>query len=68
LELIEKYWDKEWNIDCLAKNPMTDAKARYKKEYMAALRIQEMFLQAKFNPAYAYCRKLHSEFYQSLLS
>lgn len=66
LELIEKYWDKEWNVYCLAKNQMTGAKARYKKEYLAALKIQEMFLQAKYNPDYAYCRRLHSEFYQSL--
>ena len=66
LELIEKYWDKEWNVYCLAKNSMTGAKVQFKKEYLAALKIQEMFLQAKFNPAYAYCRRLHTEFYQSL--
>jgi len=66
LELIEKYWDKEWNVYCLAKNSMTGAKAQFKKEYLAALKIQEMFLQAKFNPAYAYCRRLHREFYQLL--
>lgn len=66
LELIEKYWDKDWNVYCLAKNPMTGAKAQFKKKYLAALKIQEMFLQAKFNPAYAYCRRLHTEFYHSL--
>ena len=66
LELIEKYWDSDWHVYSLAKNPMTAAKARFKKEYLAALKIQEMFLQAKFNPEYAYCRRLHSEFYQSL--
>lgn len=66
LDLIEKYWDKEWNVYCLAKNTMTGAKSQFKKEYLAALKIQEMFLQAKFNPAYAYCRRLHSEFYQLL--
>lgn len=66
LELIEKYWNKEWNIYCLAKNQMTGAKAQFKKEYLAALKIQEAFLRAKFNPAYAYCRKLHSEFYKLL--
>ena len=66
LELIETYWDKEWNVYCLARNPMTGAKAQFKKEYLAALKIQQAFLQAKFNPAYAYCRRLHTEFYQSL--
>ena len=66
LELIETYWDKEWNVYCLAKNPMTGAKAQFKKEYLAALKIQEMFLQAKYNPDYAYCRRLHTEFYQLL--
>ena len=74
LELIEKYLDKDWNVYCLAENSMTGAKAQFKKEYLAALKIQEaaalkiqeMFLQAKFNPAYAYCRRLHREFYQLL--
>ena len=66
LELIEKYWDKDWNVYCLAKNSMTGAKAQFKKEYLAALKIQEMFLQAKYNPDYAYCRRLHTEFYQLL--
>lgn len=67
LEIIEKHWNKDWNVYCLAKNSMTGAKTQFKKEYLAALKIQEAFLRAKFNPAYAYCRRLHTEFYQSLL-
>ena len=67
LEFLEKYWDKDFNLFYLAANPMKVGKLKYKKEYMAALKIQEMFLQAKYNPDYAYCRKLHSEFYQSLI-
>lgn len=67
LDFLEKYWDKPWHLYYLAANMMPAAKAQFKKEYLAALKIQEVYLQAKFNPVYAYCRRLHSEFYQSLL-
>jgi hypothetical protein len=66
LDFLEYYWGRPWNLFYLASNPLTAAKEEFKKEYMAALKIQEMFLQAKYNPAYAYCRRLHSEFYQSV--
>ena len=66
LDFLEKYWVKPWCLYYLAANMMTNAKAQFKKEYLAALKIQDAFLQARYNPTYAYCRRKHIEFYQSL--
>jgi hypothetical protein len=66
LRFLEKYVDKPWNLYYLAANRLTVAKAQFKTEYMAALKIQGVYLQARYNPNYAYCRRMHIEFYQSL--
>ena len=66
LRFLEKYVNKPWNLYYLAANRMTAAKAQFKTEYMAALKIQGVYLQARYNPNYAYCRRMHIEFYQSL--
>ena len=68
LSFLNYYVDEPWDLYCLAANPMEASKAQFKKEYLATLKIQKAFLQARYNPTYAYCRRLHSEFYQSLLS
>ena len=47
---------------------MQAGKLKFKKEYLAALKIQEIYLQARYNPRYAYCRRKHIEFYQSVLN
>ena len=66
LDFIEKYIDKPWKLCILGENSLTEARARYKKEYKAALVIQEAYGRAKYIPTYAYCRKLHLDFYDRM--
>jgi hypothetical protein len=66
LDFIEKYIDKPWKLCFLSENPLTEARERYKKEYKAALVIQEAYGKAKYIPTYAYCRKLHLDFYHQM--
>jgi len=66
LAFIEKHIDKPWNLCILGENPLTEARERYKKEYKAALIIQEAYGRAKYIPTYAYCRKLHLDFYHQM--
>lgn len=68
LEFLEKNWEKDFNLYYLAGNAMQAGKLKFKKEYLAALKIQEIYLQARYNPRYAYCRRKHIEFYQSVLN
>ena len=65
-EFIEKYYQKPWNYYVLAINPLTIAKEQFKKEYAAAYTIQQAYARAKYIPTYAYCRKLHLQFYNSM--
>ena len=67
LDFLYVYLYRPWNLFYLASNPMTVGKAQFKEEYTAALKIQQAYLQARYNPTYAYCRRKHIEFYQSLL-
>ena len=66
-EIIEQYYDKPWNYFVLSSNPLPVAKKQFKKEYLAACKIQDAFAQAKYNPTYAYCRQQHIKFYNALL-
>jgi len=66
-EIIEQYYDKPWNYFALCSNPLPSAKQQFKKEYLAACKIQDAFAQAKYNPTYAYCRQQHIKFYNALL-
>jgi hypothetical protein len=66
LDFIDKYHQKHWNIDILSTNPLTIAKAQFSKEYKAAYTIQQAYARAKYIPLYAYCRKLHMQFYDSI--
>jgi len=65
-EFIEKYYQKPWNYYVLAIHPLTVAKEQFKKEYAAAYTIQQAYARAKYIPTYAYCRKLHLQFYTSM--
>lgn len=65
-EFIEKYYKKPWNYYALASNPLPAAKEQFKKEYAAAYIIQQAYARAKYIPTYAYCRKLHMQFYNSM--
>ena len=67
-DFISKYHKKPWNYYVLASNPFPAAKKQFKKEYLAALKIQEAFARAKYIPLYAYCRKLHSQFYDDMVA
>ena len=68
LEFIETYYQKPWNPCILSMNPLTNAKAQFRKEYLAAYKIQQAYARAKYIPTYAYCRKLHLQFYHSMYS
>jgi hypothetical protein len=68
IEFIDKYYKKPWNYYGLASNPLTADKERFKKEYAAAYIIQQAYARAKYIPTYAYCRKLHLQFYHSMFS
>jgi hypothetical protein len=65
LEFLEKYYQKPWHDLILASNPLKIAKAQFKKEYIAAYTIQQAYARAKYIPTYAYCRKLHLQFYEA---
>ena len=52
-DFISKYHKKPWNYYVLASNPFPAAKKQFKKEYLAALKIQEAFARAKYIPLYA---------------
>jgi hypothetical protein len=65
LEFLEKYYQKPWDHFMLANNPLKAAKAQFKKEYLAAYTIQQAYARAKYIPTYAYCRKLHLQFYEA---
>jgi len=67
-EFIEKYYQKPWNYYVLAINPLIPAKQQFKKEYAAACIIQQAYARAKYIPSYAYCRKLHLQFYNSMFN
>ena len=66
IEFITKHHKKPWNYYVLATNNFPAAKNQFKKEYLAALKIQEAYARAKYIPLYAYCRKLHSQFYDAM--
>jgi len=66
LDFIEKYSNKPWKLFVLAENSLADDRERYKKEYKAALVIQKAYGKAKYIPTYAYCRKLHMQFYDQM--
>jgi hypothetical protein len=66
LDFIDKYIDKPWNYEILATNRLTHAKKQFCQEYLAAYTIQQAYARAKYIPLYAYCRKLHMQFYDSL--
>ena len=66
VEFIDKYYQKNWDHYILADNPLRKAKAQFKKEYLAAYTIQQAYARAKYIPLYAYCRKLHLQFYESM--
>ena len=68
LEVIQKYYDKPWDYYALSMNTLPYAKEKFKKESLAAYTIQRAYAEAKYNPTYAYCRKLHEKFYNSILS
>jgi hypothetical protein len=65
LDFIDSYYKKPWSHNILAMNPLAKAKAKYRKEYIAAYKIQQAYARAKYIPLYAYCRKLHLQFYES---
>lgn len=66
LPFIKKYINKPWKLCILGDNSLANVRERYKKEYKAALVIQEAYGNAKYIPTYAYCRKLHSQFYDQM--
>ena len=62
LDFLEKFYKKPWT-EMLLFNPLHVAKAQFRKEYIAAYTIQQAYARAKYIPLYAYCRKLHQQFY-----
>ena len=57
----------EWHVSEIRRNKFTrDRKVLeliHFRRHLAAFKIQQMYRQARYNPAYAYCRKLVYEFY-----
>ena len=67
IEMIEKHPDKSWDWNRIAQNDMNISKEKFRlkkyREHMAAFKIQQLYMRAKYTPTYAYCRKLHMKFY-----
>jgi hypothetical protein len=66
LDFIDRYYKKPWSLPHLLHNPLPAAKTQFIKEYKAAYTIQQAYARAKYIPSYAYCRKLHLQFYESM--
>lgn len=68
LEFIEKYNKKCWCYYGLQDANYTKAKQDFRKKHLAALKIQQAYIRARYIPKYALCRKLHMDFYNSHLA
>ena len=71
MEFIEKHLDKNWDWSVIIKNLMTKAKEKFilqkYREHLAAFKIQQYYMLAKYTPTFAYCRKLHMMYYDENL-
>ena len=71
MEMIEKKPDAPWHWYRIFENPMTSEKEKFTlqcyREHLAAFRIQQYYMRAKYTPTYAYCRKLHKQFYDNFI-
>jgi len=67
MEDIETNPTVEWHVSEIRRNKfMRDRKVLELKQFrqhLAAFKIQQIYRQARYNPAYAYCRKLVNVFY-----
>ena len=64
MDMIENNPDKPWDWRAIYCNLFTRYKemfmARKYRQHLAAFKIHQYFTRAKYDPTYAYCRKLQN--------